>query len=64
MKQTASGWVILTRKLVADFHPQNDNETTGLPRIGKVLDAHMELGDNRFRGVRQLTIWDKSDSVK
>lgn len=33
-------------------------------RIGKVLDAHMELGDNRFRGVRQLTIWDKSDSVR
>jgi len=25
MKQTASGWVILTRKLVAGFHPQNDN---------------------------------------
>jgi len=24
MKQTASGWVILTRKLVAGFHPQND----------------------------------------
>jgi hypothetical protein len=24
MKQIASGWVILTRKLVAGFHPQND----------------------------------------
>ena len=27
MKQTASGWVILTRKLVAGFHPQNDTAT-------------------------------------
>jgi len=26
MKQTASEWVILTRKLVAGFHPQNDKE--------------------------------------
>jgi len=25
MKQSASGWVILTRKLVAGFHPQNDS---------------------------------------
>jgi len=24
MKQTASGWVILTRNLVGGFHPQND----------------------------------------
>jgi len=25
MKQTASGWVILTRNLVGGFHPQNDS---------------------------------------
>jgi len=25
MKQSTSGWVILTRKLVAGFHPQNDS---------------------------------------
>jgi hypothetical protein len=27
MKQTASGWVILTRNLVGGFHPQNDMQT-------------------------------------
>lgn len=26
MKQTASGWVILTRNLVGGFHPQNDTQ--------------------------------------
>jgi predicted TIM-barrel fold metal-dependent hydrolase len=32
--------------------------------VEEVLDAHAELGRGRFVGVRQLTIWDKSEAVR
>lgn len=32
--------------------------------IGEVLDAHIAHGDGRFSGIRQLTIWDDSESVR
>ena len=32
--------------------------------VGEVLDAHQAVGGGRFVGVRQLTIWDESDSVR
>src|SRR5438128_200280 len=43
MKQTASGWVILTRKLVAGFHPQNDNH-----RVRFVIQSDPPPNDSRI----------------
>src|SRR5216110_1766914 len=53
MKQSASGWVILTRKLVAGFHPQNDTHQS--PQRLKVLREHAliesAISSNRIEGV-------------
>lgn len=42
MNQATSGWVILTRKSVAGFHPQNDN-TDAEERLGGSISATATL---------------------
>jgi hypothetical protein len=55
MKQTASGWVILTRNLVGGFHPQNDNRMMSAIAFSFLLlhPKHTQndaLGDGLFVG--------------
>jgi predicted TIM-barrel fold metal-dependent hydrolase len=35
-----------------------------LPELGEVLQAHVEAGQGRFRGIRQATVWDESPDVR
>src|SRR5579864_3660286 len=35
-----------------------------LPEVSDVLAAHVEAGDGRFRGIRNLSQWDASDVVR
>jgi predicted TIM-barrel fold metal-dependent hydrolase len=35
-----------------------------LPEVGEVLQAHIEAGKGRFRGIRQASVWDESPDVR
>ena len=57
MNPTTSGWVILTRTLVAGFHPHIDSKRKRVEEIFGWMKTVGGLRRSRFIGIERTGLW-------